>query len=237
MKLIASDFDGTVYKGGRISEKDIAAIERWQAEGNAFGIVTGRGRDIFDRAKEHGVTLDYAVALNGAQVIDRDGTILHEEVFDLSWEKRYFAFVNQFPQQEEGVAIYAKHDPDGPDSKENVYGIAQLSLVMTSPAEASRVTDLLNEKFGDELVSFANWSCINTVKRGVSKATGIAEYARRFGVAFEDVYAVGDAHNDLPMLEAYDGYVVNSATEEMKARIRNHVEDMEELADIANGRK
>ena len=237
MKLIASDFDGTVYKGGRISERDIVAIERWQAEGNAFGIVTGRGRDILARARELGVTLDYAVALNGAQIIDRDGTILHEEVFDLSWEERYFNFVNQFPQKEEGVAIYAKRDPDGPDSKDNIYGIAQLSLVMNSPEEATRMTDLLNEKFGDELISFANWSCINTVRRGVSKATGIAAYARLIGAAFEDIYAVGDAHNDLPMLDAYDGYVVNSATEEMKARIRNHVEDMEELADIANGRK
>lgn len=233
MKLIASDFDGTVYKGGRISEEDIAAIERWQEQGNAFGIVTGRGSDIFARTKELGVTLDYAIVYNGAQVLDRDGTVLYEAPFDISWEERYFAFVNQFAQAEPGVAIYAKHRTG--DSVE-IRGILQLALVLPSPEDASRLTELLNETFGDELISYANWSCINTVRRGVSKATGIAEYAKHFGIAREDIYAVGDAHNDLPMLDAYDGYVVNSATAEMKARIPNHVEDMAELCKVANSK-
>ena len=236
MKLIASDFDGTVYKGGRISDEDIAAIERWQEQGNVFGIVTGRGSDIFSRAKELGVTLDYAIVYNGAQVIDRAGTVLHEEIFDLSWEKRYFDFVNRFEQAEPGVAIYATRASDGAGGKNEPYGILQLALVLPSPEDASRLTELLNEKFGEELISYANWSCINTVRRGVSKATGIAAYAAHLGIAREDIYAVGDAHNDLPMLTAYDGYVVNSATAEMKALIPNHVEDMTALCNVANNR-
>ncbi len=45
MKLIASDFDGTITRYGKVWEEDLAAIQKWRAEGNLFGIVSGR--DLF----------------------------------------------------------------------------------------------------------------------------------------------------------------------------------------------
>lgn len=233
MKLIASDFDGTINRWGHISAADRYAIAAWQRAGNAFGIVTGRGREILGLAAKLGVTLDYAVTLNGAQIVDRDGTVLHEEVFDRALQEMYFAFVNQFPQSEDGTVQYAKHDPDGADTDDNIYGICQFSLVMPTDADAEALTDRLNEEFGDTLVSFANGRCINTVKKGVSKATGIAEYAKRVSAAREDIFAVGDARNDIPMLTAYDGWCVRTASAEMKRLIPRHVENMTELCAIA----
>ena len=41
MKIIASDFDGTLNYHG-ISAEDTAAIAKFRAAGNKFGIVTGR---------------------------------------------------------------------------------------------------------------------------------------------------------------------------------------------------
>ena len=41
MIIIASDFDGTLNHHG-ISEADKNAINKFRAEGNKFGIVTGR---------------------------------------------------------------------------------------------------------------------------------------------------------------------------------------------------
>ena len=234
MKIIASDFDGTIRKWGGVSLSDRAAIRRWQAQGNAFGIVTGRGREIFDLARDEGIALDYAVVLNGAQVIGRSREILYEEVFDRALEGPYMEFVSRYPQTDPATVQYALRDPEKAETEENIYGICQFSLVLPTDADADALTERLNEAFADTLVSFANGRCINTVKKGVSKATGIACYASRFGIAEKDVFAVGDAKNDLPMLLAYDGFCVNSASEEMKQIILRHVENITELCDIAN---
>ena len=42
MKIIASDYDGTLNRGG-ISDDVRKAIDMWRERGNIFGIVTGRG--------------------------------------------------------------------------------------------------------------------------------------------------------------------------------------------------
>ena len=44
MKIAACDFDGTLFRDGVVSEADLEAIADWRRSGNAFGIVTGRGR-------------------------------------------------------------------------------------------------------------------------------------------------------------------------------------------------
>ena len=102
MKLIASDFDGTLYRNGEISARDRAAIEAWQAGGNLFGIVTGRGADILDTAHRLGIALDYAIAYNGALVLDRDGGVLYEDVFPRGLAREYFdfAYAGEFRFQE-----------------------------------------------------------------------------------------------------------------------------------------
>jgi len=41
MKIIASDYDGTLNEGGMDEEKRLA-IRKWQEAGNLFGIVSGR---------------------------------------------------------------------------------------------------------------------------------------------------------------------------------------------------
>lgn len=231
--IIASDFDGTIYKGGRISASDRAAIAGWQEMGHRFGIVTGRGREILDTAKEKGVVCDYSIVFNGACVTDGVGNVLYEAFVPLAVEADYFAFVDQFAQDEPGTVQYALYDAKRGDTPENRRGICQFSLVFATDAEANAVTAQLNAHFGETLVSYANGRCVNTVKKGISKATGIAVYAELTGVRADEIYVVGDNYNDLPMLLAYDGYVVNSACDDMKARVKHHCEDMKELAEIA----
>jgi hydroxymethylpyrimidine pyrophosphatase-like HAD family hydrolase len=44
MKIIASDYDGTLNHGG-IGEEKRNAIKKWREKGNKFGIVSGRMAD------------------------------------------------------------------------------------------------------------------------------------------------------------------------------------------------
>ena len=42
MKVLATDFDGTLFRDRTITPADLNAIRRFRRAGNRFGIVTGR---------------------------------------------------------------------------------------------------------------------------------------------------------------------------------------------------
>ena len=61
MKIIGSDYDGTLNFGG-IDEKKLSAIERWRDAGNIFSLVSGRGPDsVLELYEEKKFGCDYGV--------------------------------------------------------------------------------------------------------------------------------------------------------------------------------
>lgn len=225
MKLIASDFDGTLYRNHQISDRDREAIKKWQAAGNLFGLVTGRGGGIIKDVAELGVILDFALVDNGAVILDKDGNLLRRDTFDAAIAKEYY----DFSYDESGF----KFQHEKPDTSKYVGRETQLSLLLHNEDDARELSVILNEKFGDRLNSFSNGWWINTVAVGVSKATGIANYAEIKGVCRRNIWVVGDHYNDLPMLKAYDGYIVSTAVDGMKKLIPNVCEDIAHLTEIA----
>ena len=225
MKMIASDFDGTLYRHSRISDRDREAIERWQAAGNLFGLVTGRGGEIYREVAALGVTLDFTIAHNGAVILDREGKVLRRDAFDASIAKDYF----DFAYDESGFSFqYEK-----PNTEQYVGLETQIALLLHTQEEAQALCVKVNERFGDRLNSFTNGWWINTVAKDISKARGIAHYAEIRGITRENIFVVGDSYNDLSMLTAYDGYIVATADDGMKKLIPNVCEDIAHLTEIA----
>ncbi len=225
MKIIASDFDGTLYRHGEISARDREAIARWQAAGNLFGLVTGRGGEIFREVGALGVTLDFTVAHNGAVILDREGHVIREDAFDAAIAREYF----DFAYDESGYSFqYAK-----PDTSKYIGLETQIALLLHNQEDAQALCGIIQSKFGDRLNSFTNGWWINTVAKDVSKATGIARYSEICGVARENIFVVGDSYNDLSMLTAFDGYIVATADAGMKKLIPRVCEDIAHLTEIA----
>ena len=225
MKIIASDFDGTLYRHSRISERDREAIQKWQAAGNLFGLVTGRGGEIFCEVAELGVTLDFTIAHNGAVILDREGNILRRDAFDAAISKDYF----DYAYDESGFTFqYEKPDTSKCEGTET-----QIALLLHTQEEAQALCIKVNERFGDRLNSFTNGWWINTVAKDIRKAAGIAHFAEICGVTRENIWVIGDSYNDLSMLTAYDGYIVSTADDGMKKLIPNVCEDIAHLTEIA----
>lgn len=225
MKIIASDFDGTLYRHGEISARDRAAIARWQAAGNLFGLVTGRGAEIVLDVAALSVRLDFTIAHNGAVILDRDGRVLREDTFDAAIARDYF----DFAYDESGFSFqYEK-----PDTAKYTGRETQIALLLHNQDDAQALCVKVNERFGDRLNSFTNGWWINTVAKDVSKASGIANYAAICAVNRDNIFVVGDSYNDLSMLTAYDGYIVATADDGMKKLIPNVCEDIAHLTEIA----
>ena len=41
MKIAASDYDGTLFRNGTISNETVEGVRLWRAAGNKFGMVSG----------------------------------------------------------------------------------------------------------------------------------------------------------------------------------------------------
>ena len=76
MKLIGSDYDGTLNHGG-IDEEKLEAIRRWRAAGNVFGVISGRGPDfIAELTDKLGDNFDFYASCNGGVAVDAKGNPL-----------------------------------------------------------------------------------------------------------------------------------------------------------------
>ena len=79
MKILGSDFDGTLNHGG-ISESKLLAIQKWRQFGHKFGVVSGRGKGFHEELLEQipQLELDFCIACNGAYITDSKGSVIYE---------------------------------------------------------------------------------------------------------------------------------------------------------------
>ena len=71
MKLLASDYDGTLRYEETVTEEDKEALKRWKEAGNLFVMDTGRSMQSAGmEADRNGIKPDYYITNNGGMVYD-----------------------------------------------------------------------------------------------------------------------------------------------------------------------
>ena len=73
MKILASDYDGTLRTEELVDINDIHAIQEFRKAGNVFGLVTGRSMESIQmEIEKNQIAFDFIVANNGGVIYDRD---------------------------------------------------------------------------------------------------------------------------------------------------------------------
>jgi Cof subfamily protein (haloacid dehalogenase superfamily) len=242
MKILGSDFDGTLTVGG-INEAKCQIIRAWREAGNLFGIVSGRGPHYLQHLREQypDLDMDFFAAYNGAIILDACGKVLDdtkcEEVDSVALTAFLhgagcpFVFVNSeqsYTVRENGDALrdgecYLSDLPD------HLPYFHQVSVQLESPAEAAAVTEQVRAAYGDRLNPLQNHFCIDIVAPTVNKAYGLRRVAALFGGNEADIIAVGDNINDLDMLKAFRSYAMENGVEAVKAVADETVTSVNEL--------
>ena len=70
MKVLASDFDGTLFFKGKFKEEDLKQIRAFQAQGHQFGLCTGRPLAGVTGAIRESVRCDFMILSSGAQILE-----------------------------------------------------------------------------------------------------------------------------------------------------------------------
>ena len=205
-KLIATDFDGTFFRNGKVDAYDMSQIALWRASGKKFGFVTGRGKDFFGTLKELGVTADFVIIYNGALIADGDGNTLFEDFI----KREDFVKIQRYFENSPNVCSFSKA------TDEELYHHYYASY--KTSAEALNAAAELNEMYGDKITAFVNGIHVNIGAKGTGKSQGVAFILDYYGFGADEGAAVGDDWNDLQMILDHNGWTVDTACDEIKAK-------------------
>ena len=239
MKIIASDYDGTINCGG-ISESDSKAIAKFRAAGNKFGIVTGRCLEmalwvLFD-LKKFNTPVDFVICCTGGIILSGDGEIVKmkkgkiTEKFDEMIKKAYELGFGSFNINDGLKKLHL--DPNGkiPHDLRDFPDFTQLNIWFPKDENAQSFADFIRADYSDLICAYRNGGSVDMPPINTSKVTGIYDYAAQF--ENPEIYAVGDNLNDLPMIEEFCSFAVSNAQSKVKEAAThqcNRIADMIEF--------
>jgi len=247
--LIALDLDGTVVgENLAVSPRVREAVAGAQARGVVVTIVTGR---MFSAARPFARLLDVRgpiVCYQGAAIYDvASGTPLRQTPLRLDIthdvlvrakadhvhaqcyadDTLYLDEINQFSKR---YTDLAQVEPVlVPDLLAAFADKPSLKIVLVDTAErATAYVDVMKAFLGDRAyVTRSHTDFVEVIDPQVNKGEALRFLAARAGVPIENVLAVGDSWNDLPLLTAAGvGVAMGSAPPELKARAHAVVADV-----------
>ena len=249
MKIAASDYDGTIFRNKNISAETVQGVHAWRLAGNKFGMVSGRDYGMLTpQLKHYGIEYDFVISNNGGIIRDKAGNVLYQANIDSHILKEisvepivrksfHFAFSAK-------DTTYLCHDSEGSwimreaeewdfpitkiseDEISKLVGVHQFSLGFDDPKIAFQCADLLNKKFPDEIQAYPNAKSVDIAPVGISKRQGLDTLMKAMNWQDCELYVIGDEVNDLPMIQAFGGYTVNTSRDEIKSQARQVFDDV-----------
>lgn len=250
-RMVCVDLDGTLFgASGEVSVRNADALRSCLERGVRVYLVTGRPY-CFTRYYARRISGEAGcICANGACVEDGEYFRTHEiskaalesfiDALEESGSKAFFKSLSRFYTHEEyDERFLYQHRTElftdrirletytclsypelklRADNIQKVLAYDEDKRAMAALRERTEHMDGLN-------VSSYNDMSIDVTARGVDKGSGIREVCLRNGIKREEILAIGDSYNDLPMFEA-SGFSV---------AMGNAVRELKERADTVTG--
>lgn len=242
-KLIALDMDGTLLRSdGTISERTQAAIRAAHQQGVQVVLASGRPFEGIERYLEQlGLTSekDFALNYNGA-VLTNVGTreIIRSNLLTGKDIREVYAFSQQVGVNTHAFSTelglitpkaskYTEHERDMNGIPMNIVDFAALPvdhpvikiMLVDEPDVLQQGVDQLPTSYYDRFTVVRSAPFfLEVLNKSSDKGTGVAGLAQHLGIRQDEVICVGDAGNDLHMIDyAGLGVAMGNAFAEVKA--------------------
>lgn len=240
IRLVAMDLDDTLLRDDwTISPRVVKAIQKAQAQGVKMTIATGR-MPISTRPYAEQLGLDVPVITYHGAMIQQaiSGDILFRRVIPSSiaseivrdvvergiyaqvylkdrvitqtlneWSQEY-ARIASVRIEEANLSSLLSREPEG----------VEKILVIAGEADLNQLVPLLSQRYGKKVhLTKSKPHFLEIIESSVNKGIALAALAERFGIAQQDVMAIGDSFNDLEMIQyAGVGVAMGNARPEIK---------------------
>ena len=194
-QVLASDYDGTLAAHGQVDPAMAEQLRRLKATGRRLVLVTGREMNDLLLVFPDYHLFDYVVAENGGLIVDCASG--EETPLAPPPDER---FVQQLRQR--GV---------------HPLSVGKVILATWEPHEREVLEAI--KATGSELQVIFNKGAVMVLPSGINKATGLQTLLRKLHLSLHNTVAVGDAENDLSLLQAAECAVaVANALPSVKAQ-------------------
>lgn len=236
MKLAATDFDGTFCPIQQpVPQSNIEAVKTWQAAGHKFGICTGRGLSLidFELKKYPDLHPDYLVCNNGAVIVNEqkeiltsltfpremlqgllDMPLIHETKNPMRILTETDMYLLDIPTVTEFGLNISMEKVTFAQARE-MPKVVQVSMRCATVEEAQAMTAKIREKYPD-IIGNINRNYVDLNLKEANKRDGLRRLLAVTKWQPEDVFFIGDDQNDLPAVEYFRGYTVETAQPFMK---------------------
>ena len=224
MKIIASDYDGTINYKGKISEEDQRAIAKFRKAGNKFGIVTGRDLElvlwIIHDTEKIGLEIDFVICCTGAIILNGKGEVVKIK------SQRTDTFLDEMVKKAQEMKLgtfyvssalnrhYVDRKNNIPYNFSSIKEFTQVNAWFLDDSDAEAFTEYVVKNHSDKISAYRNGGSVDMPPKSTSKVTGIYDYAEQFDAP--EIYAVGDNENDIPMIKEFCGFAVSNAVQKVK---------------------
>lgn len=212
MKLLASDFDGTLLRNDIITKQDLEAIKKFRENGNLFVISTGRAIiHAYNELIKRNVEFDYIIGVNGIIATNNK----KEEIFSLRFDDKVVDKVKEIINKHDieyyhlsnGIEHIVISKDDNKKYFDDIRGY-YISTV-SSDAALELVDELNNELKEIGVKAYANNNFVAIGLDGIHKGYGIKRLVDDINFKGK-IYVVGDDFNDIPMFTRFDSFGIKS---------------------------
>ncbi len=245
MKLLASDFDNTLIFDGLLRDNDVTNIKSFQNNNNLFGVCTGRCLSgILEPSLPHNLNYDFYILMSGALILNKEKDIIFEKQLPVSLIKDIYLFLNKqdasLIYKDSMYKIYQEEKPDYPGiylksfDELNTDFVSAFSFHYSHDQidQAYQATLKLKKKYGDIVEIYQNNEHIDLAAKGCSKGHGMKIIQEYFHLDEDQLHAIGDSWNDLPMLDSVNNsYSFDYAHKDVQAHAKKIVKSVAHCID------
>ncbi len=226
MKILASDFDNTIYylDDKESNKKNAESIRKFVSQGNIFCIITGRNyTDLKQLLIENNIPYTYLICEDGAKIFNNMDYCLDTIQLD---KKEVEEIV---PVLEENHYDY--YLDDGYNETTNYNDCVKIVINCTDEDEKKEVVNNVKEKFDVHI--YASRFHVNIIHKSVNKERALKKLFNIEQLDENKLYVIGDNDNDYEMLKTFNGAVIKNhhpILNELKKEEYNSLSDyIEEL--------
>lgn len=203
MKLLVSDYDGTIYFKDDVeyTNTNLNAINELLKTNNKFCIATGRSfKSIKEQIDRFSIRYDYLITNNGNIVFDDKNNLISFKLLDkclvreLVYALRKLSNINN-------IILYDMYG----NETNNFFEVVEIVIGFNKRFDINELNDL------KDLLKFLTYrmhyhKCY--FKDDTIKSDGIKFISDTYKIPKKNIYTIGDDVNDKDMINNYNGFII-----------------------------
>lgn len=219
MNLLVSDYDNTFHIKDCDMKKNTEMSEEYR-KNNLFVIATGRSYESYKGEEEKfNIKTDYLVINHGATILKDDKIIYNKPIADEIKEQ-----LIKDLEIDTAEYIHCYKEKDEVDITES--NITKVLIDYKDHETAVRMRDMVKNKFAGKLKNFhfTTYNSVEVVSADVDKSIAVDIISKLENP--NEIYVIGDNHNDYDMIKKYNGNCTKVAVEEVKQISKKQYENV-----------